>query len=144
MTNVRVSDGLTCQIEDGPWKLTADLKEKAGGAERGPDPGVLGRAALGSCAAMGYVMWAARLGVPLASVAVEVRADYDSRGMYGVGDVSPVYREVRYIVSIESDAPEQDIFRVLDTADRHSSYLNVFRRPVNVKREVRLAPLGSD
>ena len=136
VTKVRVSDGVACEIEDGSWTLTADLTEKSGGARRGPDPGVLGRAALGSCAAMGYVMWAARLGVPIASVAVEVQADYDSRGMYGVGEVPPVYREVRYVVSIESDADAADVMRVLDEADKHSSYINVFRMPVNVKREV--------
>ena len=57
-TTVRVRDGLTCEIEDGPWKLTADMGEKQGGGNQGPNPGVLGRGALGSCLAMSYVMWA--------------------------------------------------------------------------------------
>lgn len=144
VTKVRVTEGLTCEINDGAWSLVADFKEKAGGAGRGPDPGVLGRSALGSCIAIGYVLWAARLGVPITSVAVEVQADYDARGMYGAGDVSPVYSEVRYIVFIESDAPQADVMRVLDTADRHSSYLNIFRGAVKVKREVRLTSPGRE
>ncbi len=61
VTRVRVRDGLKCDIEDGPWKLTADMKKGVGGNEEGPEPGVLGRAALGSCLAIGYVMWAAKL-----------------------------------------------------------------------------------
>jgi hypothetical protein len=30
-TRVHIRDGLTCDIEDGEWKLTADLSKKAGG-----------------------------------------------------------------------------------------------------------------
>jgi len=35
-----------------------------------PTPGVLGRAALGSCLAIGYMMYAAKTGVPLAGLEV--------------------------------------------------------------------------
>ena len=68
--------------------------------------------ALGSCLAMGYVRWAAQLGVPLASVDVEVQADYDARGEYGVSDEPPGYSEVRYCVRVESEAPEADVLRL--------------------------------
>ena len=54
-TTVRVRSGVTCDIEDGGWKLVADEMPGDGGAGLGPDPGVLGRAGLGSCLAMGYV-----------------------------------------------------------------------------------------
>jgi uncharacterized OsmC-like protein len=138
VTRVRVREGLTCDIEEGAWKFTADMSEKHGGNGAGPNPGVLGRAALGSCLAIGYSMWAARLGVPLASLEVEVQADYDSRGEYGVGDVSPGYREVRYVVKVESEAPEADVRRVLEEAERHSPYLDIFRRPQNVRRELEI------
>ena len=49
VTKVRLRDGLTCDIEDGPWKLVGDEPENMGGENAGPDPGVFGRAALGSC-----------------------------------------------------------------------------------------------
>jgi uncharacterized OsmC-like protein len=137
VTRVRVAQGLTCEIEEGPWKLTADMTEKSGGTNAGPNPGILGRAALGSCLAIGYVMWAARLGVPLLFLEIEVQTDYDSRGIYGVDGVPPGYREIRYIVHIESNAPESEILRVLDAADAHSDFLHVFREPQTVRREVR-------
>jgi uncharacterized OsmC-like protein len=138
VTRVRLHDGLTCEIEDGDWKLTADLATKSGGNGLGPTPGVFGRAALGSCLAMCYVMWAAELGVPLTEVEVEVQADSDARGMYGVAHTPPGYQELRYIVSVTSPAAEADIMRILDTAEAHSPYLSVFRQPQNVKREVRI------
>src|SRR3972149_4185870 len=48
VTKVRIRDGCTAEIEDGGWKLIADESGKDGGNGEGPDPGVYGRAALGS------------------------------------------------------------------------------------------------
>jgi hypothetical protein len=71
---------------------------------------------------------------------VEVEADYDVRGFYGLADSPPGYLEVRYRVKIESDAPEEAIRRVLDEGDAHCPSFDVFRRPQNLKRIVELAP----
>src|SRR3990172_7133784 len=73
VTTCRMPPGrLACDIEDGPWKLTADEMPGDGGDGLGPDPGVLVRAGLGSCIAMGYVQWAAYLGIPIDAVEVRV------------------------------------------------------------------------
>ncbi len=42
VSTTRVTDGLSCQTEEGKWKLNADLPGKAGGSDSGPTPGVLG------------------------------------------------------------------------------------------------------
>ena len=137
ITKVRVRNGLTCDIEEGSWRLTADLTAKCGGNEAGPTPGTLGRGALGSCLAISYMMWAARLGIPLAHVAIEVHADADARGLYGVDNVPAGYTNVRYVVSLTSPAPKADILHVLDTAEAHSPYIDVFRREQVLQRLVR-------
>ena len=99
------------------------MTEKDGGTNAGPNPGVLGRAALGSCLALGYGMWAARLDVPITALEVEIHADYDVRGELGVDDgVRPGYSAIRYVVRVSSPAPEADVRRVIDTADRYSSW----------------------
>ena len=84
-TRARLVDGLRCEIEEGPWRLAADMPAKAGGDETAPTPGVLGRAALASCLAIGIASWSARLGVPIETLEVEVQADFDARGELGVG-----------------------------------------------------------
>lgn len=137
-TSVRVSNGLKCEIEEGPWRLTADMPRQAGGSEAGPTPGVFGRAALGSCLAIGYVMYAARAGIPLSSVEVEVAADFDDGALFGVSDAPPGYLDVRYSVTVVSDAPEADILRVLDEADAHSPYRDVFGRAQRLSRTARV------
>ena len=138
-TTVRLKPALECDIEEGPWRLGVGMSPIYGGNNAGPTPGVLGRAALGSCLAIGYGMWAARLGVPIDSLEVVVEADMDSRGELGVAeDVSPGYLQIRYIVTVGSRAPEADIRRVIDTADRHSSYHDIFSRANQLQRELRI------
>lgn len=133
VTRVQLRDGVTCEIEDGAWKLTADFGEKSGGAGEGPDPGVLGRAGLGSCLAIGYSMYAALRGVPIDELTVEIQADYDARGETAVDDsVTPGYLQVRALVSVTSPAPEEDVAAVLAEAERYSPWLTIVRDPVPI------------
>ncbi len=139
ITKVTWREGLTCDVEEGPWKLVVGMTEKYGGSNAGPNPGVYGRAAVGSCLAIGYMMWASRLEIPVRSLEVEVQADYDVRGELAVEDsVRPGYTRMRYIVTIDSDAPEADVMRLLDTADRYSSWRDDLANPVPMEREVRM------
>ena len=139
-TKVTWKNGLECELTEGPWSLTIAMGEKSGGSGAGPNPGVLGRGALGSCLALGYAMWAYRLEVPLDSLEVDVEADYDARGELGVADdVPPGYTQVRYIVTVASSAPEENVRRVIDTADKYSPYRDVFARAHDVRREVRIS-----
>jgi uncharacterized OsmC-like protein len=142
VSRVRVRDGLTCDIEEGRWKIVADLSEKAGGNGEGPDPGVLARGALGRCLAMGYVISAAMRGVPLGSVEVEVHADFDIGAQYGLGNAPPGYTEVRYTVSIESPAPEEEVMGVLEEAESRSPYFDVFTRAQKLVRSVEITRPG--
>lgn len=137
-TRVRLVDGLRCEIEEGKWTVVADASEKSGGTAAGPDPGVLARAALGSCLAMGYVMWAAHLEVPLDGVSVELESDFDARGQYGLEGVSPGHSEIRYLVRIRSSAPEADLHQVVESADAASMFRDDFANPRNLVRRIEI------
>lgn len=140
VSKVRLREALTCDVQEGDWKLVVGMPRSIGGANEGPTPGVLGRAAFGTCLALSYGMWAARLGVSLESVEVDVHADYDARGELGVSsDIRPGYLEVRYVVRIDSSAPASDVLRVLDTADRCSTFVDLFSNGVPLRREVQIA-----
>jgi uncharacterized OsmC-like protein len=137
-TKARLVDGLRCEIEEGPWRFAADLPRKVGGDDSAPTPGALGRGALASCLTIGIASWAARLGVPLEAVEVEVQADFDARGELGMDGVPPGYSEVRYLVAIASPAPKDELERLLAIAERASPYLDVFGRPMALRRTLRL------
>ena len=84
-------------------------------------------------------MWAARLDVPITALDVEIHADYDVRGELGVDDdVRPGYTAMRYIVRVSSPAPEADVRRVIDTADRYSSWRDDIANPVPLARELHI------
>ncbi len=138
ISRTRIREGLVCEIEDGRWKLTADFTSRLGGGETAPNPGVYGRAALGSCLAIGYMIRAAKYDVPIAALEVAVEADYDTGALLGTSAERPGYREVRYTVTVESSAPDEDVRRVLDEADVHSPYLHIFSEPQVCRRTVRI------
>jgi uncharacterized OsmC-like protein len=139
ITRVTLHPGLACDVEDGPWKFNVGMTEKYGGLNNGPNPGVYGRAALGSCLAIGYAMWAARMEIAIRSLTVEVKARYDVRGELGVDDsIRPGYTDVVYVVTVDTDASDEAVQQWLDTADRHSSWLDDLRNPVPVSREIHI------
>lgn len=138
VTKARWVDGVRCEIEEGPWRLAADLPVKAGGEDTAPTPGTLGRGALASCLVISITVWAARLGVPIEAVEVEVQGDFDARGELGVDGATAGYKEFRYHVSIDSPASEQTITDLVETAERHSHYIDAFGRGQTMKRSLRL------
>ena len=139
ISRATITNGLTCEIREGNWKFVADMPEQVGGNGAGPTPGVYGRAAFGSCLAIGYIMRAVALGVPINSLEVEVQADYDDGALFGTTEnVHPGYLEVRYSVTVDSDASQEDIMRVLDEGDERSPYLDVFSRAQKCIRQVNI------
>jgi uncharacterized OsmC-like protein len=123
-----LEEGFRCEITEGRWTLTSDLGEKGGGTGAGPDPGVLARAALGSCLAMAYAQWAARMEVTLSRITIDVEADFDAGAQYGVSAAPPGFAEVRYAVVVVSPDPADKVREVIDRAERHCPNLDVFAR----------------
>lgn len=140
VSKVRVTNGLTCEIQEGSWKFMADMPASVGGNNLGPTPGVYGRAALGSCLAIGYMMKAAEMNLPIYNLEVEVHADYDDGALLGTATKTtpPGYLDVRYTIHIESDASEEKIIAMLNEADAHSPYLDVFSRAQNCTRKIHI------
>jgi uncharacterized OsmC-like protein len=136
VTRARIAEGVRCEVSEGRWNMTVDASEKSGGTGAGPDPGFVVRSALAACLAMGYVNWAAHLDVPVSGVEVDVHADFDARGQHGVEGIPAGYSEVRYEVRITSAAPETDIRRVVEAADRASMVGDVFARAHKLVRNL--------
>lgn len=140
LMRARVVDGLHCELREGDWTLAVDLPAAAGGTGRHPTPGVYGRGALAGCLAIGYTAWLARAGLSWRSLEVEVQADFDDRGMLGIDGAYPGYLRVRHTLYIDSDAPQEELRRVIDQAQGASPYLHVFADPQPLSGAVVFGP----
>ena len=138
ISKTKIINGLSCEVTEGIYKLIADMPESVGGNAAGPTPGVYGRAAFGSCLAIGYMMKASAMNIKIDSLEVEVQADYDDGALFGTSAADPGYLEVRYTVTIETDASESEILQMLDIADKQSPYLDVFSRQQKCIRNVQI------
>jgi uncharacterized OsmC-like protein len=140
ISKIRITQGLTCDIQEGNWKFKADMPEAVGGNNTAPTPGVYGRAALGCCLAIGYAMKAAEQEIPIDNLEVEIQADFDDGALLGTANknISPGYSEIRYWINIESNAPHEKIIQMLDDADAHSPYLDIFSHPQKCIRKVNI------
>ena len=138
-TTCRIAaDTLAGEISGDGFTFRTDAAEEEGGEGITPGPGVLFRGAIAACCAMDVVIYAALSDIPIGAVEVEVQADWDGRGMFGLADVSSGYTALRYIVNVESSAPEEDIRKLIEDADRHAHLLSVAREAVPVSLEVRV------
>src|SRR5262249_33558874 len=84
-----VGDTLKCTYTEGDWNLEIDVPAAVGGDGSAPSPGVLSRAALTGCLAIGLKMSACRFGIPIESVDVGLEVDRDDRADFGIDGVPP-------------------------------------------------------
>lgn len=136
VTKVRLFDGTTCEVEHKHWSFKVDIGKSEGGNDAGPGPGILERGALGSCLAIAYSQQAALKNLPIDQLEIIIESDMDARGMLGIDDRSPGFKELRYKVFIESPADESEIMKVIEEADSLSPVLDDFIRAIPVSREV--------
>jgi uncharacterized OsmC-like protein len=120
---VRLHDGFRCDVEEGTWRTRIDQSMDGGGQETAPHPAQMMRAALVACLAMGYRSWGARLDVSIDDIEVDVTCETDVRGQMGIADVPVGWQQIVVDVCIASTAPEADVRRVVETADRLSPLL---------------------
>jgi uncharacterized OsmC-like protein len=85
-----LGEALRVEVE-GPAgeRVVADMPSGVGGRAEVPSPGWLFRAAIASCVASTIGMEAAREGVTLRSLEVEVDSESDDRGILGMDEAVP-------------------------------------------------------
>jgi uncharacterized OsmC-like protein len=90
LARATLGDALRVEVE-GPQRerIVTDMPGGVGGRAEEPSPGWLFRAALASCVASTIGMEAAREGLTLTSLQVEVDSESDDRGILGMDDSVP-------------------------------------------------------
>ena len=132
-------------ISTGRHTFKVDEPPALGGADAAANPVQYALAALGSCQAITYRLWAARLGVELDSVTVRVEGDLDLRGFFGVDDkVRPGLSAIRLEVDVAGPESKERYAELAAAVDAHCPVLDLFQDPVPVSRALHVAdPAGN-
>lgn len=139
VSSASVKDGMQCKINEKGWSLATDVPEAMGGENTAPSPGVLFRASISSCVAMGIRMWAEQMDVQIDAINVEFMAHADARGQFGIcDDVTPGFETGALSIFLTSDALSCDISKVVKTSLRYSPMLDAIkgRFPIDTKIEI--------
>ncbi len=118
-------------------KFTVDEPESLGGGNVAANPVEYGLAALGSCQAITYRVWAAQLGVKLDKVEIGIDGDIDLRGFFGIDDrIRAGFSAVRINVSLSGPEDAARYQELAAAVDAHCPVLDLFRNPVPVERKL--------
>jgi uncharacterized OsmC-like protein len=116
-------------------EFRVDEPEALGGSNAAANPVEYALAALGSCQAITYRVWAAQLGVRLDKVAISIDGDIDLRGFFGIDDrVRAGFNAVRINVSLRGPEAPARYEELAAAVDAHCPVLDLFRNPVPVQR----------
>lgn len=103
-----------------------------GGTDRAPTPGVLGRACLTSCIAMGLRIAAECRGVPVSEIAVDLTMEWDNRGIFGMDGASAGPEGIQLQIELTSSAPETELRKVVDEGLKNDPWLVALQKPHEV------------
>jgi uncharacterized OsmC-like protein len=134
-----VGNTLKCTYTEGEWNLEMDVTEAMGGDRSAPSPGVLSRAALTGCLAIGLKISACRFGIPIESVNVGLEVDCDERAIFGLDGIPPGYKEFRLKIDVVSSARAEVVSKVVDDTLECSPLLDLFRRAQAIKVELAIS-----
>jgi uncharacterized OsmC-like protein len=118
-------------------KFTVDEPEALGGGNVAANPVEYALAALGSCQAITYRVWAAQLGIRLDKVEIAIDGDIDLRGFFGINDrIRAGFNAVRVHVNLSGPETPARYEELAAAVDAHCPVLDLFRNPVSVERKL--------
>lgn len=138
-----LDEALRVEVE-GPAgaAIVTDMPSAVGGRGEHPSPGWLFRAAIASCVAATVAIEAAREGMALTSLEVEVDSQSDDRGMLGIDEsvpAGPLSSRVRITARAE-DVQEDRLRSVVERGALRCPVCDATKRAVPVSLEIDASP----
>jgi uncharacterized OsmC-like protein len=117
--------------------FTVDEPAVLGGGDTAANPVEYALASLGSCQVITYQFWAARLGIQLDSVSVQVDGDLDLHGFFGFDETTRAgFGDVRVTVNLTGPESHEKYEELKRQVDQHCPVLDLFRNPTPTKTEL--------
>lgn len=114
-------------------QILSDSPADFAGYDLGPSSPELQLGVLGSCVTHVFLIQAAKLGVPLDALSVEVQGQLDGRaGREGFEDVPIWPHNISYTVTIASPAPDAELDALHAAVERSCPILNLLINPQQI------------
>jgi uncharacterized OsmC-like protein len=133
----RIGEGIACRVDTGKALIEAGLHPATGGTGLQACSGDMLLEALVACAGVTLKAVSTALGIPLEDAKLSAEGDLDFRGTLGVAKDAPVgFREIRLRFELQSDAPDEQLQKLLELTERYCVVLQSIRNgpPVKVTR----------
>jgi uncharacterized OsmC-like protein len=116
----RAGEGITCKVETGKALVTAGLHPATGGNGLSACSGDMLLEALVACAGVTLNAVATALGISLRNATLQAEGDLDFRGTLGISKDVPVgFKNIRLHITLDTDAPEDQIATLLRLTERY-------------------------
>lgn len=120
-------------VRAGSHGFTIDEPASLGGTDLGANPVEHLLASLGACQVITYQVWAAKLGIAIDSVEVDLTGDLDVRGFFGVDpDVRPGFQAIRAAVRVTGPESAERYAELTRIVEEHCPVLDVLTKGVPV------------
>jgi uncharacterized OsmC-like protein len=130
----KMGEGVTCKVETGKAMVTAGLHPATGGSGLAACSGDMLLEALVACAGVTLSAVATAIGVDLRDASLEAEGDLDFRGTLGVAKDAPVgFRAIRLTITLDTDAPDEQIATLLKLTERYCVVYQTLARPPQVE-----------
>ena len=133
----RIGEGIACRVDTGKALIEAGLHPATGGSGMQACSGDMLLEALVACAGVTLNAVATALGINLRDATVSAEGDLDFRGTLGVARDAPVgFREIRLQFDLDSDAPAEQLKKLLELTERYCVVMQTIRNapPIVVSR----------
>ncbi len=133
-----LADGLLCRYRQGDHEAAMDMGTVFGGGGAEPTPGFYFRAAVSGCVAIGIKLTAAREGLDLKGVTIDVEMDFDDSAILGMGSDPAAPLATRLMISLKSSDDGGKLKAMVDRALAADPYYLALRDSQKVTTAVTL------
>jgi uncharacterized OsmC-like protein len=99
------------------FEFFADEPEEGGGDNEAPRPLEYFLAGFAFCQQAQYAKYAALRDIELTGLKIDVKGYVDQRGILGIADVSPGFRNIDYTVHLDSGADQETLRDLVETVE---------------------------
>ena len=124
----KIGEGIACRVDTGRALVEAGLHPATGGNGMQACSGDMLLEALVACAGVTLKAVAVALNIDLRDGKLTAEGDLDFRGTLGVAKDAPVgFREIRLKFDLDSDAPPEQLKKLIELTERYCVVLQTLR-----------------